>query len=392
MLVKPSYVTTYCVGKPSTPAYVQTNICYLNFSGFALVCMSVVMVLMSYGGVLDVTGAVSAVWSGVFKYRTCSEKHDLVFLKVHKTGSSTMANIIERFGFQRKLNFALPNKTQGEVRYNYIGRIGETLNETRIQPSQKNAKLYNLLYNHVIYNWKSFNVIFPRRRTTYVTLLRHPLSQFKSSLLYFRNSAIYTAATENLTQYLENIRQHEPSNPYISFTDNRQSLDLGLPSHKVRDEGFITRYIEMLDKAFDLMLIMDYFDESLVMLRRKMCWSMKDILYIRSNKAYRHFDFVFGEYEKSLLKDWSLADNLLYDHFYTKFHFHLKKDPNIMEEAHWFKLALDKTQTFCSGNSTESKTRIEQSPWNPPFYVTSLDCAFMKLGELEFLNMMLDGI
>lgn len=303
-----------------------------------------------------------------------------------------MANILQRYGFYRKLNFALPNKTQGEVRYNYIGKIGETLTETGIKPSRQNSKTYNILYNHVIYNWKAFNDIIPRKRATYVTMLRSPLAQFVSSILYFRHSALYTAATENLSNYLEHIELYEPSNPYVSFTNNRQALDLGLPAHKVRDKRFITRYIELLDKAFDLVLVMEYFDESLVMLRRRMCWKMKDILYMRRNKRYKTFDFEFGQREEMLLKNWSLADNMIYEHFYTKFHFHLKKDPLIMEEAHWFKIALEKTQTFCSGSVNESRILIEESPWNPPFYLSSLDCAYMKLGELDFLDMLLDGI
>lgn len=344
-----------------------------------------------YSGSLDITAPLSHLYDRVFWSKFCREQHNLVYLKVHKTGSSTMANIIQRFGFNRKLNFALPNKKQGEVRYNYFGKVGESLNSSGIKPSRKNAKEYNLLCNHVVYNWKAFNSIFPRTRSSYVTMLREPLKQFTSSLLYFRHAAILNASTENLTHYLENIESYEPKNPYLSFLRNRQSLDLGIPASKLRDRRFVNQYIEILDKAFDLVLVMEYFDESLVMMKRRLCWSMKDILYMRRNKGYRKFDFEIGQYEKQLLKDWLLADNMLYDHFYTKFHYLLKKDPLIMEEAHWFKIALKKTQTFCGGNTSASEILIESSPFNEAFKVTSLDCAYMKLSELDFLDLLLNG-
>lgn len=325
----------------------------------------------------------------MFTRRFCKEKHNIVFLKVHKTGSSTMANIITRFGINRKLNIALPNKTQGTSRYNYFGRVGETLSTSGMKPSKRNAKKYNILCNHVIFNWGSFNSIFPRNQTTYVTMLRDPVTQFKSSLLYFQHGDIFTAATENLTAYLEHPEYYEPNDPYRSFTDNRQALDLGLPTTKLRNPTFIARYIKILEKSFDLVLIMEYFDESLILLRRRMCWTMKDVLYIRKNSAYKQFDFQIGEYEKSLLKNWSRADTMIYDHFYKKFHILLKKDPSVMEEAHWFKMALAEAQTFCSGSTSQSKLRIDSSPWNLPFYVTSFDCMYMRLRELQFLDKLL---
>ena len=42
--------------------------------------------------------------------------------------------------------------------------------------------------------------------------------------------------------------------------------------------------IAFLDREFDLVMIMDYFDESVVLLKRLVCWELDDILYFKSNE------------------------------------------------------------------------------------------------------------
>lgn len=37
-------------------------------------------------------------------------------------------------------------------------------------------------------------------------------------------------------------------------------------------------------QAVDLVLIMEYFDESLILLKRKLCWELDDMLYFRLNQ------------------------------------------------------------------------------------------------------------
>lgn len=313
-----------------------------------------------------------------------------MFLKVHKTGSSTIANILQRFGYFRGLNFALPKKTPGQIRYNYFGEVGETLNPDHIIPSNSDSKKYNILYNHVIFSWKPFLKTFPKNSAIYVTMLRDPVHQFISALSFFLHENILHAARENITTYLENPGAFEPQgSPYLSFTNNRQTLDLGLKPSKVRDRNYVNKYVTVLDKLFDLVLIMEYFDESLILLKRRMCWTFKDILYMRKHVAYQSFDFRLDTKDMILLRNWSLADHIIYDHYYRKFHEDLKVESNIMEETHHYKTILVQTEMFCNGSKSGINLVIGRSPWNQPFRVTSLDCAYMTIGELKFLNKLL---
>ncbi|XP_052778126.1 galactose-3-O-sulfotransferase 2-like [Mya arenaria] len=314
---------------------------------------------------------------------------DIVFLKVHKTGSSTIANILLRFGYSRNLNFALPRKRRGEIRYNYFGDVGETLNRSGVMGSKNSDDHFNVLFNHVVFNWTAFVRLFHKRTTTYVTMIREPASQFRSAMLFFLHDKIYKAATANLTKYLENPSLFEPEDAYVSFTDNRQALDLGVPPKRVRQPVYIKTYIKLLDKAFDLVLITEYFDESLVLLRRKMSLSTKDILYLKKNIAYKQFNFNFSAHDYVLLRRWAPADHMIYEHFHSKFIRTLKSEPSVVDEVMWYRTVLRNAQDFCSGSDARSHLDIGESLWSEPFTVTSLDCAYMRLGELEFLDKIL---
>ena len=46
----------------------------------------------------------------------------------------------------------------------------------------------------------------------------------------------------------------------------------------------VMKYIKELDKQFDLVLIAEYFDESLILLDELLCWPYKDLTYLKQNE------------------------------------------------------------------------------------------------------------
>lgn len=47
------------------------------------------------------------------------------------------------------------------------------------------------------------------------------------------------------------------------------------------DDAYIDSRIEEMDNIFSLVLITDYFDESLIMMKNRLCWDWEDIVYIK---------------------------------------------------------------------------------------------------------------
>ncbi|KAI8502569.1 hypothetical protein Bbelb_192710 [Branchiostoma belcheri] len=59
-------------------------------------------------------------------------------------------------------------------------------------------------------------------------------------------------------------------------TRNFMSFDLGYPAEAAEDMERARRYIKELEADFTLIMLLDYQDESLVLLKRLMCWDLQD--------------------------------------------------------------------------------------------------------------------
>ena len=63
-----------------------------------------------------------------------------------------------------------------------------------------------------------------------------------------------------------------------------QIFDLGLQHKYYNDPATIRKHINDLAEKIDLVLIMEYFDESLVLLKRELCWDLDDVVYFKLNQ------------------------------------------------------------------------------------------------------------
>ena len=96
-----------------------------------------------------------------------------MFLKTHKTGSSTFVNILFRYGDRRNLNFVLG---ADHLKWPQRFRISSALPIHR-QP--------NILCSHTRFNKKPLNWLFPPETSKYVTILRNPVDNFESTFNYY---------------------------------------------------------------------------------------------------------------------------------------------------------------------------------------------------------------
>lgn len=64
-------------------------------------------------------------------------------------------------------------------------------------------------------------------------------------------------------------------------------------------------------------MIMEYFDELMVFLKKLMRWLFKDIVYEKVNVGNYLIEF-YSDFIKDIYKKWSFVDYLLYDYFRKK--------------------------------------------------------------------------
>ncbi|XP_061186242.1 galactose-3-O-sulfotransferase 2-like [Saccostrea echinata] len=322
----------------------------------------------------------------------------IVFLKTHKTGGSTMVNILQRFEERHNLSIALPKKNFGELRYNYFGDVGETLSRDHIFDPHGNTA-FNILCNHVIYNRTAFRKIF-RRKTFYFTILREPLSNFLSAINYYglTDGYIRKMLKENtskpITNFFKNPRRYEPHNVYLSFTNNRQLIDLGFsPKENPRDPISIKKFIKAINNDFHFVMIMEYFDESLILIKRMLGWTFKDILYIRQNKGREILVTNITEEEKQKIYQWNRGDLMLYSHFLEKLENIIKAEgQSLQEEVSTFKDILRKVWDFCEQDDQVIPLTIRKTPWDSGFVLTYHECTFLRLNELQYLERLYNAV
>ena len=67
---------------------------------------------------------------------------------------------------------------------------------------------------------------------------------------------------------------------YSSFWQNQLMWDLGLPSSDMESPEAVSAKVQELDGEFDFVMLAEYFDESLVILAKMLCWDLKEVIQI----------------------------------------------------------------------------------------------------------------
>ncbi|XP_029647235.2 galactosylceramide sulfotransferase-like [Octopus sinensis] len=313
-------------------------------------------------------------------FKTCKPQSDVVFLKVHKAGSTTVMNILLRYGLYHKLVFVLPKHS------NYINRQSE-LDVGRIIPPPK-GKRYNILCNHSVYNRSVFHSLFPPG-TFYLAIIRQPFEQFKSAFNYYSMARVVmrekNSSTNPIRDYLQ-IRNKISIPKFRNFVNNRMAYDFGIAPENFTNYKAIKNYIEILDKDFDLVMILEYFDESLILLRRYLCWTMKDIVSIRLNERKREIETSMDDFERH--KNITMADYMIYEHFLGTFwKLVALEGPSFFKELNHYKQIRKIIEAFCKGKSKERKVVIPSSHWNMAFEISKIECEHIVIQELAFINL-----
>lgn len=165
-------------------------------------------------------------------------------------------------------------------------------------------------------------------RTLYVSILREPVQQYESSFYYL---GMHTFFGLKLSQnplgefmidpdkHMDKVRRGRgmalPEN--FGLFQNGMLFDLGYDTLELKRVGGVREAITTLEREIDLFLLVDYFDESLLLLKKAMCWSLDKILYFRQNQRTNRIPI--NEKTKARIRSWNSDDVALYQHFNSTF-------------------------------------------------------------------------
>lgn len=252
---------------------------------------------------------------GLVSAGKCAPLRQVLFLKTHKTGSSTVANIFFRYGDSNDLSFVLSSDSM----------LGWPDRFRLVQALPRNGIRPNFLCSHTRYNKKSMHHLFPKDTSMYITILRDPVDQFESVFNYIELGEVFGFGrdpTESIKSFLRNGIE------FKNITTSRSSVlarnptmfDFGLDYQFYQNLTAIKEYIAFLEKEFDLVMIMEYFEESMVLLKRLLCWEFEDFFHIKSNaRLDKERAADMSDNLKENIRRWNKADVLLYEHFNRTF-------------------------------------------------------------------------
>ncbi|XP_034024767.1 uncharacterized protein gal3st2 [Thalassophryne amazonica] len=269
------------------------------------------------GGTTSPSGPILSDFNTVQNTRSCHPKSHILFLKTHKTASSTILNILYRYGESRNLTFALPLNKHSQLFYPsfFAPHFVEGVSSGRMRH-------FHIMCNHMRFIKSEVAKLMPDN-TFYFTILRHPVAMMESIFTYYKSIPAFSEA-HSLESFLNSAWQHYNSSVTNShYAHNLLAFDFGFDNNIAADdtdlEERVYAAIAAIEQDFDLILISEYFDESMVLLRHALCWSLDDVVSFKLNTRSEQTRHPLQPDSIDKIKRWNTLDWKLYQHFNTSF-------------------------------------------------------------------------
>ncbi|MCJ8731306.1 hypothetical protein PDJAM_G00198110 [Pangasius djambal] len=337
-----------------------------------LVAVSTVSLLLHQGGHLSWTMEVFRMNCPSLnppQTSTTFKRTNVVFLKTHKTASSTVQNIFFRFAERNNLTVALP-VTHCEHQFCYPRIFSSHFVHPHTMPA-------NIVTSHLRFSRSELQRFMPNN-TIYITILREPGAMFESLFSYYNQycDTFKRVPNGSLEAFLDNPwAYYRPQDKDSMYARNTLTFDLG--GDKDRPSADVVRYVKRfaaeVEYVFSLVMIAEYFDESLVLLRHLLSWDLEDVLYIKQNMRMPSSKGNFSEAQLSKIREWNAIDAMLYDHFNASLWRQLNELglDCVAREVKLLRHAQDQMIRRCFGRnfpqlrSAAEITNKELRPWQP---------------------------
>ncbi|XP_019645870.1 PREDICTED: uncharacterized protein LOC109486481 [Branchiostoma belcheri] len=225
--------------------------------------------------------------------------------------------------------------------------------------------VYNVIAHGMTYKWRVHDVMPPD--AAYFSVLRNPENHFKSMFHYYDVGKVLGISGKNQASKL-----------------------LKNPAALTSKKGGIQNF-RNITRDFGMLVILEHLSESLVLLRRVMCWRLQDILYLeKSVTQYSYKDTPMGPKQLANLRKINKIDFQLYDFFNQTLWKTIKGlGPEFLDEVKYYREVNIEVDKFCRQIETEatiSKLSIPEGKWTKGFLVSQRTCEELKLEFEDWHN------
>ncbi|KAA8582783.1 galactose-3-O-sulfotransferase 4 isoform X1 [Etheostoma spectabile] len=207
---------------------------------------------------------------------SCQPHTHIMFLKTHKTASSTVLNMLYRFGDERDLRFALPLGYQ----------LGYPLpfNAHRVKGYRgPRAVEFHIMGNHMRFNKAETEKVMPAD-TFYFSIIRDPVALAESSFAYYKEVAPAFRKAKSLGDFADDPKKYyDPRLRNNHYARNLLWFDFGMDHNANFSVALAQRAEAMIRRTFKLILVSEYFDQSMILLRHALCWPLDAVVSFSLN-------------------------------------------------------------------------------------------------------------
>lgn len=258
---------------------------------------------------------------------------NIMFLKTHKTASSTILNLLYRFSESHNLSVALPKGSSFHLGYPwlFVTRYVEGME----QDGHLNHHHFNIMCNHLRFNFPEVQKVMPND-TFYFSVLRNPVSQLESAFIYYKDYVPAFQRVKSLDQFLADPWRYYNVSEGLKnvYARNNMWFDFGFDNNARADADYVRTRLAEAERQFHLVLIADHFDESMVLLRRQLRWQLDDVVSFKLNARSQRTVSRLTPESQERAKHWCELDWRLYQHFNRTFwaQLHAEVSPHQLRE------------------------------------------------------------
>ena len=329
----------------------------------------------------------------------------IFYHKVPKTGSSTFSSILSRMIFKHNL-------TTYSLRRNYPHPYALIENLGQMPSNDSSGYRFDMQVTHGTFNKQTLERVM-QKDTIYISTLRHPFRHLVSRFFYhYKKHGLSYLKTE-FDQMLRTVNfQREKSK--ATFNDTKYDF-LENPMFKYFELNYLkaqfnySYFSECITEISSLfhVIITDRYDESLLLLRHKLCWDIKEIIYISHKNASfsekrKHpseFGILYENHQKISSLDYKLYSHFLEIHQNNveaagkDFQDELEEYKRVKADAGAFCWDIYKILTSETGTTLKNMSSVLASElafeggkfWNA-FIINGNDCVLMALCEADLLH------
>jgi Galactose-3-O-sulfotransferase len=94
------------------------------------------------------------------------------------------------------------------------------------------------------------------------------------------------------------------------------AFDFGFDKKNFRNDQKIQELLNLIETEFDLVLLSEYMEVSMVLLADLMCWSLEDVTFLKLNArpANQHHTQLSTQ-DKMKIRELNNVDTIIYTHF-----------------------------------------------------------------------------